>query len=1203
MFKSLSFTVFTVLFLLLSDFNCVVVLAQEPAKPYSWQEMKDSSKFYEKARDYGSALNWCEQALASACKELGEMDTIVADLAGKLTYLSWQLRKYELALKYARMDSTIRIQAQGPDHPAFVILYKNLGAQYDGLNDFADAESSYKHSVEIARKLYKTDDADLASSISSLAVFYYNRGKYSQAEPLYKESLEMKRRIFKEDNPSLALSINNNAAFYINIGRYNEADTLFKEALAMNRRLYNEDHPELARSINNLAYFYYTRGNLAEAEPLYKEGLEMGRRIYQTDNPYLAAMIFQVANFSFSAGNFNEAESLYKEALAMRRHLYKGDHPDLAISINDLGGFYERIGNYNEAETLIKEAYAMRKRIYRGDHPELANSLNDMAALYKDKGDYSEAEPLLKEALAMRKRIFKGDHTVVAKTLSNLGIFYKLIGNIREAEPLYKEALAMRQRLFKGDHPDLAVSINNMGVFYNEIGNFDETELLYKEALAMRRRLFKGDNPDLAVSINNLGFFYNEKGKYSEAEPLFKEALAMRRRMFKTDNPDLAQSINNIAFYYMNVGNYTEAEPLFIEALAMSRRLFMDDNPDLSQSMINLAFLYYKTGRNSDAVPLYEEALAMRRRLYKNDHQDLAATINDLAIVLGTSGNHSDAERLLRESMDMYRNVFNNQSANLSENEKDKYWNTMKGKFELLLNYTLLNKKETTEILGYTYDNLLFTKGILAYSTKKMKERILSCNDSNATGLFIKWSDLKMFISKHSTLTANELIKKRINLDSLEAIANNLEKELSQMSSSFASEVKLKYFTWQDVQKSLKKNEAAVEIVRFRRSDMKGNTDSVCYGFLIVKPGKSGNSIKFVINQDGRSLENNFAKQYISDLNKKIRNENYYDQYWAKIAANLKGVKKAYISPDGVYNQLNLATLFNPVTKKYLIDELDLQLVTSTRDIINQSPNEKYDNTAVLIGNPLFKIEKPEDIKIKANTESKLSDDYYLSEEAELTMRSGIYPLPATGVEIGKIASLLADRKWKVDIFTQEMAIEDAVKKANSPRVLHIATHGKFLSDIDRTSSVFGGSFDKQKAGGNPLLRSFLVFAGADSPDSIKKKLNNDDGFLTAYEAMNLNLDKTELVVLSACETGLGEIRNGEGVYGLQRAFIQAGAKTVIMSLWSVSDEATQELMSIFYKEWLGGKAKRDAFRTAQMKLKEKYPSPYYWGAFVMVGE
>jgi CHAT domain-containing protein len=212
-------------------------------------------------------------------------------------------------------------------------------------------------------------------------------------------------------------------------------------------------------------------------------------------------------------------------------------------------------------------------------------------------------------------------------------------------------------------------------------------------------------------------------------------------------------------------------------------------------------------------------------------------------------------------------------------------------------------------------------------------------------------------------------------------------------------------------------------------------------------------------------------------------------------------------------------------------------------------------------------------------------------------------PLPGTEKEVKNISDFFKSRKWVVNMHTGDDAVKAAVKSVNNPRVLHIATHGLFLNDIKPDDKDILGMEGKRVIE-NPLLRSGLFFAGASKAiEEGSNPTGYDNGYLTAYEAQNMDLDRTELVVLSACETGLGEIKNGEGVYGLQRAFQQAGAKSVLMSLWKVNDEATQELMTTFYKEWVSGKTKREAFNTAQKKIRDKYHYPYYWGGFVMVGE
>ena len=260
-------------------------------------------------------------------------------------------------------------------------------------------------------------------------------------------------------------------------------------------------------------------------------------------------------------------------------------------------------------------------------------------------------------------------------------------------------------------------------------------------------------------------------------------------------------------------------------------------------------------------------------------------------------------------------------------------------------------------------------------------------------------------------------------------------------------------------------------------------------------------------------------------------------------------------------------------------------------------------NSAVLIGNPNFSLSESlvRESSKKMRGQKEEENNYELIAE---TRGIELNRLPGTEKEIKDIEKFLKDKKWEVNSFVGDMALKTAVKTAKNPRVLHIATHGMFLEDVRlENKETFG--FETQKVIDNPLLRSGLFFTGADNylKSESEKPTGDVNGLLTAYEAMNLDLDKTELVVLSACETGLGEIKNGEGVFGLRRAFQQAGAKTIIMSLWAVSDQATQELMSHFYKNWVTGMTKRDAFSKAQQEVRTKYKDPYYWGAFVMVGE
>ena len=534
----------------------------------------------------------------------------------------------------------------------------------------------------------------------------------------------------------------------------------------------------------------------------------------------------------------------------------------------------------------------------------------------------------------------------------------------------------------------------------------------------------------------------------------------------------------------------------------------------------------------------------------------------------------------------------------LSEKEKGLFYKSFSYRFEIFTSFSAKRYPENPAISAEVYNNTLATKALLFSAGDKMRTRILGSKDETLIALFEQWKAKKANIIKVYEMSIADKQKKGIDVPALEAEANEIEKQLSQKSEIFATVSDKKRYTWTDVQKKLKKKEVAIEMIRFRVYDKKW-TDSVKYMALIIKP--ESKYPEMIVLENGNELEGKYAKNYQNRIKAKSEDKLSYAQYWKKIETQLRGVKKIYLSVDGVYNSLSMNTIFDTTAKKYISEKYEIELVSNTKDLCTRKANTKKAlKKGTLIGFPDYNNDTP--TPNKDEQDRSLISQLKLKKEEKQRFFDGedISELPATKTEVENLENILQKQQIQVEKMLGKDATEANLKKLQFPEVLHIATHGFFLSDVENIQEeekTFG--MDSKKIFENPLLRSGLLFANA------KTALQDGgDGVLTAYEAMNLDLDDTELVVMSACETGLGEVSNGEGVYGLQRAFQTAGAKTVLMSLWTVSDDATQELMTLFYENWINKKqTKREAFKNAQNELKKKFPQPYYWGAFVMVGE
>jgi len=662
---------------------------------------------------------------------------------------------------------------------------------------------------------------------------------------------------------------------------------------------------------------------------------------------------------------------------------------------------------------------------------------------------------------------------------------------------------------------------------------------------------------------------------------------------------------------YKDQGRYGEAELLCKRALAINEKALGPDHPDVATSLSSMASLYYPQGRYGEAELLCKRALAINEKALGPDHSDVATSLDNLADLYDAQGRYAKAEPLLlKANQILLSNITRNFPA-LSEREKTNFLNTINYKFEAFNSFALRRAGENPGILGAMLNNQLAIKALLLSATTKVNRRIRNSSDSTLINQYNAWKSKKEYLAKLYGLPKDKVSAQGIKLDSLETGANELEKELSRRSELFASVYEKRAIRWQEVQASLKPNEAAVEIIRFNKYDKRW-TDTRHYAALIITTDTKEYP-RLVLLGNGNDLENEYFEQYrefITGYAVGSYNDSLYGYYWSKIAGALKGITRVYLSLDGVYNKVSLPTLRNPVTEKYLLEEMDITIVTNTKDLVERRHHEgTASNTADLFGFPRYDLSKEEYATLAANIPrgGVGGVELYGSVRDSLERSRGYCrPLAGTKQEVKEIGALLKSKGWDCRIYLDSSAIEERVKAVKSPRVLMISTHGYFLSDVEmRGGQSLLTEMEQQKAVENPLLRSGLILAGACNPreDSVESEMRFDDGKLTANEVMNMDLDNTELVVLSACETGLGKVRNGEGVYGLQRAFQVAGANSVLMSLWKVDDATTKELMTSFFKTWLGGMDKHEAFKQAQKEVRVHHPHPYYWGAFVMVGE
>lgn len=861
-------------------------------------------------------------------------------------------------------------------------------------------------------------------------------------------------------------------------------------------------------------------------------------------------------------------ETLTKSAYAASNFLLKEEKDKTPAqkcrSILDAAENFYQVRQYKPAEIYFLDA----KLSYEAEG--ITNNINyskvhaDLGLLYATMGRYNSAEYYTSEALSIREQTLGKDSKAYASSLNNLAVLYQETARFNESEKYFDEALQVVKEQLGAESQEYAIVLNNQAILFSEIGRTEQAVSKLNTAIAILDKLKKKVVRNQVSFQSNLALLYQQTGKLTEAEAIYLKL----EKMLGSKDPFYAGVLNNLALLYVQMEQTDKVENYLKRSADVYKTRFGDQNPNYAKVLNDLGNFYRTQGRFAEAEENLTRALTIRGTALDTNHPDYVKSQEDLAILYWKKGDLAKAESNYKIAMDKSLDFISRYFPPMSEAEKTKYWDVLHPRFQRFYNYCLEASATNPAVAKTMYDYQIATKGLLLNTTNKIKKAIFASGNNELIKDYVAWLDKKETLARYYSLSKEDLTNQKIDLPVLEKEANDMERSLSQRSTDFSQGYAADKVEFSQIATVLSDQEATVEFIRIQSYDKNFTTDSK-YAALILTKGLA--VPKLVVLDNGNQLETRYAKFYRNAIQQKSTDTYSYDQFWARVDPALTGKKIIYVSADGVYNQISLNTL-KKTDGDYLLNRYDIILVGNSKDVIalkNQKPVASKKN-AFLLGFP----------------------DYG---------GDAVAALPGTKVEVESITKILKANGYQTTPYLQKAATEAVMKSLKGPAIVHVATHGYFQADVEQASV----GVHQENAKNNPLLRSGLLLAGA-SP-TIKGEVmpnleSNDNGVLTAYEAMNLALEGTDLIIVSACETGLGDVRAGEGVYGLQRAFLVAGAKAMVMSLWKVDDAATQALMTNFYTNLAKGGSKAKAFKQAQIQLMTKYKEPYYWGAFVMMG-
>lgn len=1052
-----------------------------------------------------------------------------------------------------------------------------LASCYYHIDDSLTAASTYVN--------YKLKPVDRrltikSDSIATIADDYFSKDDFENALHNYLIVAEMEKSVLGEDHPYYGNTIAMCLYTCENMGNYTEAIKYGKEALSIREKQMGRN--TCLTILSHLANCHYNLKEYTEAINIGKEVTNISGIVFGKESNEQLISISNLASYYFEIGNFTEAMIWEKEALTIIERLYGKKNLNYASSLSNLGQYCNHMGNNAKAIQYEAECLEILEELLGKEHPYYAISLGNIALYKADIGDYPEAISLGEKAHEILLKTRGEKDSNYSSSLNNLALFNSYIGNYYKAIQLVTEGLRIDELTYGKNNPNYAISLNNLALFHSHIGNYEEAIQIEKDVLDIFGTTVGKNNSKYVIFLNNLALFYSYFKNYTKALEIAEEALAIYERLREMNGSYYSTLLKNIAVYNSLIGNYSNA--IFFE---------------------------------NKALQSCEQTLG-------KEHIEYSNILGCLAYDLFHNNDNKTFSDILQKTTDLKKDFILRNFTALSSSERNKIWEKNKEWFTRMIHYFSYRCKENYSATN-AYNGILFSKGLLLNSEMEIKKLLKAHGDKDVLLLYDDIQANRMLLDFQYT----KPIKQRsINTDSLEINLREKERELNRMSRVYGDYTKNLKISWQDVQAKLGQKDMSVEFVSFPLTN-----DSTMYVAYVLKKGMT--SPKMIPLFEEKQLKKGEDPYKNTSVGKLV---------WEPLAEYLDGIQNVYFAPAGELYNIGIEYLPHWSGEGRMSEKWNIYRLSSTRQLAVAKDKNALKQASVYGG---VVYDTKEDILI-ADSRKYHSQERSFNYEPfaiadSLGLRSGVSYLEATKTEAEEVDKILRQNNINSTLKIDTLATEGAFKDLSGKKInlLHIATHGFYFTEDDAkpmTHWSFLQLNDNQQkyVEDKSLNRSGLFLAGANY--SLKgKKLPEgvDDGILTAKEISQIDLRGLDLAVLAACETGLGDIK-GDGVFGLQRGFKKAGANSLLMSLWKVKDEATQLLMTQFYKNLTSGMSKFESLRDAQRYVREyekevevgndvnselatipelaqdnsvkkavkkikKYQDPIYWAAFILL--